>query len=108
MSDRPWTRPTWTQAKSRPTKPAKLPKHEPWMNRWALWAFRGAGHLATHAAPVGKGVVATLACGGSATFGIRADTWWCLKVVKRERICRRCTAILRAAGESGPIGRDER
>lgn len=78
---------------------------EPWMARLVLWASRdGVRHVAMSSATTGYGVVSRLACGGATTFWPDAMTWW---NVRRhgQPVCRKCAAILRAAGEAGPIRR---
>jgi hypothetical protein len=85
-------------------KPRRPIVHQSWMSRLVLWARRGAFHLATHAAPVGDGVVMTLACGGATGYGLEVNTYYGMRN-RRKPLCRRCVKILAAAGERGRIGR---
>jgi hypothetical protein len=75
-----------------------------WMTRKVLWTTdAGLWHVASRADVNGTAVISLLACGGYGVADVVTTTWRDLKATKGVRACRRCRAILEAAGISDPI-----
>jgi hypothetical protein len=86
-----------------PLDPGRRIPHEPWMTRFAMWAYRGGVlHVVVRAADVGVGIAVTSACGVACHFIADTSTWFYVRS-RHRRLCRECLRRLAAAGEAGPL-----